>query len=228
VLVATLPDVGPCHARDKRPCVVRLHHLRERSTGPCLPLAVLRCWTHSYGFTLYPPGFVPYSRLAVAPVALDGTEAVAGVEAFAGTLLDATLDAAKEAAKDAAWARACKGGSSTWWSTQGRHIWLAVRLCGVAPDLKAAARQAQAAALWVEMLLLLLQGAQSIGSAPGYRSRGRAAVAVLERVAAGPCVLQRVLAAGHLAGLWGAPWRWDEAGHRLRPWAFRGDGTRPP
>ena len=223
MLVATLPDVGPCHDHDKRRCDIRVHHFRPRSTGPCFPLTVLQCRTHEHGFTLYPPGYVPYARVAVAPVALDGTAAGLGVEAFAGTLLHATLDAAK----GVAWDRECAGGSSTWWSTQGRYVAAAIRLCGVTPDLDAAARQAQAAALWVEMLLLL-QGVQSIAEAPGYRSRGRAAVAVLERLAAGRCVLRRVLAAGHLAGLWGAPWRWDERARRLRPWAFRGDRTRPP
>jgi hypothetical protein len=223
MLVAVMPDVGPCHDRDDQRCAISLDHYRPRSTGPCFPLAVLRCAAHKHGFTLYPPGYVPYGRAAVAPVTQGGFERGAGAESFAGTLLDAALDAAKATA----WPRECPGGSARWWGKQGRHVAAAVRICGVAPDLDAAARQAQAAALWVETLLLI-HGAQTIAAKPGYRSRGQAAVAVLGRLAPGPCVLQRVLAAGHLAGLWGPPWRWDAQARQLRRWAFRGDGTRPP
>ena len=223
VLIATPPNVGPCHDQDERPCVICLDHFRLRSTGPCFPLAVLRCLTHDLGFTLYPPGYVPYGRVAVAPVALDGGDVDAGVAGFANTVFGAAMDGAQAAA----WHRQCPGGTSKWWSTQGRQVAAAVDLCGVAPELDAAARQAQAGALRVDTLLLI-EGAQAIAAAPGYRSRGQAVLAVLGRVAVGPCVLERVLAAGHLAGLWGPPWRWDSTAHRLRRWAFRGQGTRPP
>lgn len=226
-LIATLPDVGPCQDGDEQRCVIRRDYMRWRATGPCFPLSVLRCETHGRGFTVYPPGQVPYGRRAVAPVALDGSDIGAGALAFTGTLLDASLDAANGTAKHAAWPRDCPGGSPKWWSTQGRQIAAAVRLCGVAPDLDPAAQQAQAAALRVEMLLLV-QGAKAIAATPGYRSRGEAVVAVLGRVTDGPCVLERVLAAGHLAGLWGPPWRWETATRQLRCWSFRGDGTRPP
>jgi hypothetical protein len=186
----------------------------------------MRCLTHRLGFTLYPPGHVPYGRVAVAAVAPDGRAVVeAGPEVPAGT---ATLfDAALDAAQGTAWARQSSGGTAKWWGTQGRHIEIGVGVCGVAPALGAAAQQAHAAALRVEQLLLMEQ-TRAIVAAPGYRSRGKAVAAVFERVAAGPCVLERVLAAGHLAGLWGLPLAWEPAVRRLRPLSFRGDGTRPP
>jgi len=153
------------------------------------------------------------------------TEGAEGAEGapLAGTLLDAALDAAK----GKPWPRQSPGGSATWWGTQGRQLAVAMRLCGVAPGVDEAVQLAQAAALQVEALLLR-EGAQSIAEQPGYRRRGQATVAVFERLITKPGLLRRVLAAGHMAGLWGAPWRWDAAGHCLRPWAFRGDGTRPP
>ena len=53
-------------------CRVTVDYHRERKTGPCVPVAVLKCATHGNGFTLYPCGHVPYGREAVAPVGLDG------------------------------------------------------------------------------------------------------------------------------------------------------------
>ena len=227
MLVASLPNVGPCSERDDRACVVCKDHGRARSTGPCFPLTVARCLTHQLGFTLYPPGHVPYGRVAVAPVALDGSAIVGvakGAQGLASTLFAAALDAAD----GTLWARQCPGGTDRWWSSQIRHIDAATRICGVvANDLAADQQQQMAAALQVEALLLR-QGASAIGVAPGYRSRGAAVVAVLDRMAEGTCLLKRVLCAGELAGLWGPPHAWDAPAQRLRSWSFRGAATLPP
>ena len=53
-------------------CVLVVHHTRERKAGPQIPVTVAQCRTHRRAFTLYPLGHVPYGRLAVAPVTLDG------------------------------------------------------------------------------------------------------------------------------------------------------------
>jgi hypothetical protein len=206
-----MPDVGPCSRWDDRLCSVCLDHFRQRSTGPCFDLAVLRCLMHEFGFTVYPSGHVPYGRVSVVPVAGPAT----------------VFEAAQDAAQGKPWARQFPGGTSKWWGTQGRHIGVAVAICGVAPALDPAAQLAQAAALHVEMLLLV-EHSRAIAAAAGYRSRGQAVQAVLDRVLSGPCVLEHVLAAGHLAGLWGLPLLWDLRTRRLRSLSFRGDGTHPP
>ena len=41
-----------------------VHHLRERKTGPQIPVTVVQCRTHRRAFTIYPLGHVPYGRLA--------------------------------------------------------------------------------------------------------------------------------------------------------------------
>jgi len=96
-----------------------------------------------------------------------------------------------------------------------------------APKTQTTVQETQAAVLGVPTLLLREQVA-AIAAAPGYRSRGYAVLAVLARVLTGPSPLERVLAAGHLAGLWGAPHLWEPSIGRLRPLLFRGDGRRPP
>jgi len=70
-LVAKVPERCPA-AKTGEPCQLRVDHCRERKTGPCFPLAVMRCSTHQVAFTVYPPGHYPYGRVAVAPVAPGG------------------------------------------------------------------------------------------------------------------------------------------------------------
>ena len=137
--------------------------------------------------------------------------------------------AAADAANGKAWLRQCKGGTESWWHTQGRRGAIAKHLCGVAPTLAQPDRLALAEA-WQVPAQLLADAAQSIAAAPGYRSRGAAVVVVL--AAAGPenplLYLRRLLRAGHVAGLWGAPYFWDDGARALRRWAFPAIGTRPP
>ena len=148
-----MPAYGPCGLGAGDACHLVVDHHRPRKTGPCFPLAVLRCTTHGRAFTLYPPGHVPYGRRAIAPVAADGSlvraddldearprgaghevepdEQVVSPEAlaFSGTVFDAALDAAC----GRIWQRDhLPGGTDRWWSTQGRWIERALLLLGLA------------------------------------------------------------------------------------------------
>jgi len=53
-------------------CKIRKHDWRHRKSGPSIGLRVLRCLTHGHGFTVYPPGYVPYGRQVLVPVDLHG------------------------------------------------------------------------------------------------------------------------------------------------------------
>lgn len=53
-------------------CRVGPHDVRQRKTGPPVPLAVWRCGVHERYFTVYPPGYAPYARERIAPVAPGG------------------------------------------------------------------------------------------------------------------------------------------------------------
>ena len=68
----------------------------------------MRCRVHRHGFTLYPPGHVPYGRKRLAAMACDGSleqseektdgegssEVPVKVERFRGTYFEAALEAA--------------------------------------------------------------------------------------------------------------------------------------
>jgi len=53
-------------------CVVAVDHRRARKTGPEHALVVAKCRKHGVAFTLYPTGFVPYSRSAIVAVDAQG------------------------------------------------------------------------------------------------------------------------------------------------------------
>ena len=197
------------------------------------------CHVHEVHFTLYPPGYTPYGRKPVASVAPDGGTIRRAADedpwvarddgpdpgvasSFSGTLFEAALDAAA----GAAWERAEEhlhqglGGSERYWSTQIRQLSRCTRAVGVAEDLEDVVREQIAEALGLDLLLLREQCA-SVLRRPGYRSRGRAVCGVLEAVAPGRCMVERLMLAGHLAGLWGRPLRWDPQAGALREAPFR-------
>jgi hypothetical protein len=117
-------------------CSIGVHHRRSRKTGPRHPLAVAKCTTHRVVFTLYPPGYVPHSRVAMAPVdgegqqlheARDADPAEGGADDEMPRQLawDTTMfRAARDGGRGSAWPRECSTKAFGSWRTQGR--WIAI------------------------------------------------------------------------------------------------------
>jgi len=223
------PAQGPCGADDRRPCRLVESHKRQRKTGPCIALSVLRCQTHGLAFTLYPPGHFPYGRKPAVRVGLDRSpvRVDAESESRTDTLFEGTIfDAAMEAARGMAWDRRRDGGSNRWWQTQRRQIEVALLWLGLLPSLTAAVRERVSVALGVPLLLVREQVTR-LRNAPGYRARGAAVTAVLSALPGGS-PLDRLAWAGHLVGLWAAPSRCDRRGFLRRSPFWRGDPRAPP
>ena len=219
-------------ATDLKACRVRISHYRARKTGPGYSVAVLRCATHGRASTLYPPGHVPYGRVLVAPVDAQG-ELVRSGEVFgaAGPAWEVTLFAgAVSAAAGKLWfketssarmtdARPTIVGPSR--RTQGRHLHQAARLLGIAPGVSLAALESMARTLAVPCLELRAAARDLTGDG-GYCDDARVIMRVLRQLRPARGVVDQLLAAGELAGLWGAPSRWDPGGS-----AVRGSGGHP-
>ena len=225
-----MPNEGICAGQDSRAYRLCFDHCRQRTTGPCFPLTVIRCQTHRRGFTLYPPGHVPYGRRAVAPVAPDGSplakQARQNAERFRGTLFDGALDAAD----GRAWHREHAGPTDCWWNSQLRGLEVATRLVGVAAENDDGAREQLAELLDVDTLLLREQ-AQQLRHGAGYRKRGQAVRAVLDALPRSALLPDRLLECGYQIGQWGAPYRWLADTAVLVRMPFRAAGTpraRPP
>jgi hypothetical protein len=224
---AVLPQ-SCLHASKGDPaCVLTVHHLRERKTGPQIPVTVVQCRTHGRAFTLYPLGHVPYGRLAVAPVGLDGAvqfapkhEPAAGGQrppAWRATVFGPAFAAIHDSA--------VKLTDPRWWATQTpERLTQSAVLLGVHPELSEPAADAIAFRLEIPRLVLR-EATADYARARGRAARGRVLVGVLDQLGATACLLDRVLAAGACAGCWGTVTRWDAARRGARGRVFPGRGA---
>jgi len=224
-----LPREAPCAVLGGS-CRICVDHLRERKTGPEHPLLVIRCLEHGRSsFTVYPPGFAPYGQARMAPLGPDGAPLeggasgdgpaeVEGGERFRSTVLRASLDAAR----GRFWDPEALGYQEPRRTTQLRYVEQALGWLGLTGHLGSEERHRQATALGIDTLLLV-EASASLGS---WRARGQAVARVLAALPEGACLLERLLEAGYLAGLWGVPYLWDEKTRRLRQAMFRTTGPR--
>jgi hypothetical protein len=227
-LVPAIPKTCPRASPRGRRCDVRPHFSRPRKTGPCYPLTVARCHTHDCSFTLYPPAFGPYLRSPVLHLPPDGTAPLPekrnpqGLGAFESTLFQAALDGERREA----WARdSLDGVPDRWWSTQGRHIDLAMRLLGIAQDIGSRLRERIAGVLSLDHLFLRDQARLA---KDGYHERASAVCRVLRRLKRSATIALRLLFAGRLIGHWGAPRKWDPRRQVLERLPFRLPPIRAP
>jgi hypothetical protein len=207
--------------------VVVFHHLRERKTGPQIPVTVVQCHTHRRAFTLYPLGHVPYGRQAMAPVGLDGrvifsTESeVRGGAAQPAWETTAMLGPAFAAMSG----EAVKITDPRWWATAApERLGPGARLLGVDPELSDSDGDAIALRLGIPRLVHR-ETAREYATAHGRAQRGRVLVGVLPALGADACLLDRIFAAGARAGSWGTVIRWDAASDGVRGRVFPGRGA---
>ena len=188
-----IPKAAPCGPG----CRVRYHDHRERVTGIGHPLLVVRCVVHGRSFTVYPPGFTPYSRRRLVP----------RQDRWEATMFEAALDAAE----GERWSDV--GDQGGWWSTQRRHIARLGVLLGLAGDDRAGEEAAQA----LKVDLHVLFGARKAFGSKGFRHSGGAIVEVLDALLrAGSDVLRRLLRVGVVTGFCGRCF-WSDARWGLRP-----------
>ena len=214
------------YASPKETCSVYVDHLRRRKTGPRYPVAVVGCTEHPVGrHTLYPPGHIPYGREAVVPCSGSGLLLRAGEtgdRGWAGTLFCAAVDAAG----GARWPSDSPAGDSRRRRTQGRRLELAGWLVGVQPDLDDGVRERLATRLGVGTMRLA-SGARRWSRS--WTQRGAAVRAVLMALAIDGALLDRMLAAGVIVGVWTGVRRWDPARGNSGSWVVpRSSPTERP
>jgi hypothetical protein len=153
-------------------------------------------------FTVYPPGHVPYGRVAVVAADPEG-------RTIAGDVLDDTLfGAAVEASSETSHA------GRTPRRTLARRLELCAALLAIT-ETADAVRASIAGALWLPQLRVR-EIAQRYALGRRLRERAREVLSLLAQVSQHR-LRTGVLIAGHIAGLWGRPSRWDPGGCMLRP-----------
>lgn len=182
-------------------CSVAQHDRRARKSGPAHRLVVCRCRAHGVFFTVYPPGHVPYGRVAV--VAEDSEGRTVQGDALGATIFGAALEVCE-----------AQPSARTQRRTLQRRLGVCAAMLGLLTNLTEPVRDRIADALWLPRLAAR-EGSRAYGSLHRLRDRGSLVLGLLSRV---PRVRRTGLfVAGELAGLWGRPSRWDPGGQTLRP-----------
>ena len=200
-LGASVPGGCPL-GEDGSQCSVSRHDVRQRKSGPEHALVVCRCRAHGVFFTVYPPGYVPYGRVAVIAEDSEG-RAIQG-EPLGTTVFGAALEASTGNERRRMQRR-----------TMQRRLSVCAAMLGLWPALSEAVRDQIADALWVPRLAARAS-ARVYGTARLLVERSALLLELLGRV---PLARRRagLLVAGCIAGLWGRPSRWDPGGPMLRP-----------
>lgn len=221
-MIPEIPDVCPYHHQDGQPCQIVNDHNRERKTGPCFPLRIIRCKTHKIGFTIYPPGHFPWGRRIIAPVESDNSKIKNSPEEhrFTGTYFDAALDLnkgivwPKESILNSLYSR---------YLTQTRHIKRAGLFLGVDAELDEKSREIISQILNVPGQLIFESASLS---SDGYSTQSKAICNILSAVTEQTYLFERLSAAGQFIDLWPELSFWDVKCHRLRQPSFHQFRTR--
>lgn len=164
----------------------------------------MRCKTHGIGFTLYPPGYYPYSRHTLAPVDMEGnrlTRSDDDTSLFVGTLFEAAADAAN----GIAWQSESNDGLlKLRFPTQIRHIQRAATLLGIDPDTEQYLREETAQILTIPGQLLNDTINQINLSTCAYQSWGKEICRIVQDIPT-ETLFERLAEAGASAGLWAVP-----------------------
>jgi hypothetical protein len=129
---------------------------------------------------------------------------VTGRIAWRATLAAACLDAAA----GVGWPSSSPWNDPRRRRTQGRRLGLLGRILGIHPEIDESTRERIATRLGVATLRLRDAARSWLR---GWQARGAAVIAVLAALSLNGAFLDRLLAAGAVAGVWGPPWRWDVA-----------------
>lgn len=183
-----------------------------RDTGPNHPLRRVKCH-HGPGYRLYPPGYGPYKREAVAPVDASGEIVLVGDDGESGgsgmlAWCRTFFAAAQDAALGKGWSRESPADNPRRRRTQRRYMELCATLMGLCPETDDAVSQRIASILGIAWLSLSDRRA-AYQTAATYMERGAVIKGVLEMIPLDRSLSQRLLTSGFMAGLWGRPKRWD-------------------
>lgn len=212
-LTAEIPAICPKGHNDGESCRITINHHRARKTGPCFPLTVVECHTHSLYFTLYPPGHVPYGRRPLtAHVAVNGDKItyestdIHNPENKLVGFENSLFDAALSACRSIIWPKESLTGSmDPRFNTQLRQLDRASRLLGIHGTLDI--KQTEEI---VEILNLPGQVvAENLSELMHQSTVKRQGLAICQMLTALPQTLslfERLADAGSTAALWPTPY----------------------
>jgi len=212
-------------------CSISKHAWRNRKTGPGFPLRILQCRTHAHYFTVYPLGFTPYARQALAPLASAVRAAASGSPSISSPWDRTVFEAAVRAAEGKLGLRDVIHGDPVEprYATGRRRTQRAGLLLGLGTQTDE--RVAEVVAQSLSLLGLDHRAArQAFSHARTRRDQGAAIISMLHVLPTAGALETRLLGAGFLVGLWGRPALWDarSSSQTFPPFAAPSSPNRGP
>jgi hypothetical protein len=194
-------------------CRLRVVRYRDRKTGPCHPLLILKCRSHpGPSFTVYPPGYGPYIRRRYAPVDPGGeivcTEKLSGATQVSAAWESTFVTAAIDASCGERWSRESPSDDPRRRRTQDRYIGLSALFFGLSSLLTEEVAQQVAFVLGVAYLRLV-ELRRRYETASTYAEKGAVVVRVVSFLHVDGTLSDRLRQSGELAGVWEMSRRWD-------------------
>ena len=188
-------------------CRIGRHARRHRKHGPGFALTILRCHRHTVCFTVYPEGWTPYGRAAIATAERPSRNTrslfAAALAAAAGCLWP-ELSGQEECAR-----------------TQRRRIERCGRVLGLGES------DWESRAILLRLPLAALRDARTDWSRSRYRGpRGQIVAATLDAMSWDDSSWQRLIQAGFESGCWGQAWCYEGGGAPI-PILFSGAERAP-
>lgn len=208
-----MPRRCPCTEGKSDSCRLRVVRYRDRKTGPCHPLLVLKCRSHpGPSFTVYPPGYGPYLRKKYAPVGPGGEiicSEKSAVAAEASAAWETTfVTAALDASRGERWSRESPSDDPRRRRTQDRYLGLSALFFGLSSQLTEEVAQQIACVLGIAYLRLL-ELRRWYAAASTYVEKGAAVVKVVSFLHVDGMLSDRIRQSGEPAGVWETRRRWD-------------------
>ena len=209
-LLPDKPEACPGDEEDK-PQLCKIHRdgRRVRKCGPGFMLCVFQCIVHERRFTVYPPGWTPYSRKPIAALDHLGrmVSNVNGDATWDGTEFDALL----AASRSEIWPEELSLGpddvkdpQSQSKKTQHRHIAGAMQLLCL--DTKSTDKDREAVARTLRLPYIFISEIfERIRAGPTMTTRGKLGVEILSRLPAQQHTVFSLFTTGQNRGFWGAP-----------------------
>lgn len=225
-LRAILPDRCPRNQQHGTVCRLSLNHYRERATGPCFSVAVIRCRSHSIYFTLYPHGYIPYGRQRLvanisewgSPVIDDLTDEPSETDDLAddqnedrklSPFRESFFAAALSAGKGEKWlADSVQGSMKPRFSTQRRHLDRIFRILGIHSFLNFRQRELISELLQIPGQIIH-DSVSALNARTTIEQRGQIILHLLTFLIAIPFPYNRLTEAGSVVNLWPNPCFWD-------------------
>jgi hypothetical protein len=202
-------------------CVVSFNYRRERKTGPCIPLTIVRCITHNVSFTIYPPGHVPYGREPIANIALDGFQIEPELEdtisnSFEGSLFDASLKASQGTfyPKEGPYKL-----PMSCYDTQLNHIKKSATLLGLTAIDQVLGHEHIAEILNIPRQFQIELSSLTHSTAWNYIKTGQSICKILENLPR-DCLFERLASCGFICGIWPPLYIWNAETRTLYKSAF--------